>query len=126
MISIRITGLEKLQKSFAKSPEFMKDRVEVALGKSISMVEAESKRRTPVDTGLLRSSIGGVKGFKWVRGFRASVGTNVKYAAAVHDGHGRHNVGERKFMDKGVKASKTFIRNQIRGALKDLSKFITR
>ena len=89
------------------------------------MVETESAKRTPVATGLLRSSIGGAQGYKWVRGWRASVGTNVKYAKYVHEGHGRHKVGERKFMEKGAKASEQFISQSMERAVDRVARHIT-
>ena len=126
MITFRITGFEDLRKKFRGSTAVLDREVKEALGKSILKVEAESKRRTPVDTGLLKSSIGGARGWSWVRGWVASVGTNVKYAFYVHEGHGRHNTGEREFMDKGLKASVDFIDRMLKKATKNLKNYIER
>ena len=110
MIQIKVDGLDKLKDNFAKSPAELARHLSNALGLSIAMVETESKRRTPVATGYLKSSIGGSSdGFKYVRGLTAGVGTNVRYAIFVHEGFGRHKSGERKFMEKGADASKEFI-----------------
>jgi len=126
VISLRITGLEGLNRRFKKSPILLNREVKKSLGKIVSMIEGESKRRTPVDSGLLRSSIGGSRGWKWVKGWTASVGTNVKYAMAVHEGHGRHNIGERKYMEKGAEASKSFIQKQMKRAMDNLARELTR
>jgi len=111
---------------FKKSHYLLDREVKNALGQVVSMIEGESKRRTPVDTGLLRSSIGGSRGWKWVKGWTASVGTNIKYALAVHEGHGRHNIGERKFMEKGAEASNSFIQKRMRKAMDNLARALTR
>jgi len=126
MLTLKITGLSGLQKRFKKSPALLDREVKSALGQVIAMIEGESKRRTPLDTGLLKSSIGGSKGWSWVKGWTASVGTNVKYAMAVHEGHGRHNIGERKYMEKGAEASKSFIQKRMKRAMENLARALTR
>lgn len=122
-LSIKITGLEDLKKWFDKAPDMLFNVIGKALSNSIAMVETESKRRTPVDTGLLQSSIGGqggTQGYSFVRGLTAGVGTNVNYAIYVHEGRGRHKVGERKFMEKGLQASAAYIESEFEKALNNL------
>lgn len=122
MISIEISGLKKLEKKFKESSDVFRREMNVALGKAIAMVETESKRLTPIDTGLLRSSIGGELGYSFVRGLTAGVGTNVKYAYFVHEGYARHKIGERKFMEKGAEAAQEFIKGEVAAALERLAK----
>lgn len=122
MISLRITGFKELERKFKNAGNVLDREMRTALGKSIAMAEGESKRRTPVDTGLLRSSIGGARGWKWVRGWVASVGTNVRYALFVHEGHARHKIGERKFMEKGLKASVAYIERIIKRAMDNVAR----
>lgn len=55
-------------------------------------VQSGAKRRCPVDTGRLRSSI------RWTlgrdgKGLFGRVGTEVEYAYFVHEGHGPYEVG---------------------------------
>lgn len=119
-VSIKITGLDKLQKSVNNANRDMEKIVQNALGKSVAMVETEAKRRTPVLTGLLRSSIGGEQGYSFVRGLTAGVGTNVKYALAVNEGHKSMS----KFMEKGADASLKFIEKTFANAMKLLAKEI--
>ncbi|MDF1498521.1 MAG: HK97 gp10 family phage protein [Patescibacteria group bacterium] len=117
MITLEIKGLNKMQSRFDKAPSVLKNGIKKAIGRSLEMVETESKRRTPVDTGLLRSSIGGVQGFKSIGERSGKIGTNVKYALAVHEGSGRHRVGENKFMEKGLDASLPFIKKTFKEIL---------
>lgn len=125
MIYIKFTNIDNVIKKFSNAPVVLLNEMEKAMGRSLSMVETESKRRTPVATGLLRSSIGGAQGYKFVKPFKAGVGTNVRYAIYVHEGHGRHKVGERKFMEKGAKTSVPFIQKTLDEALKNLANYLT-
>ena len=109
MISIKIQGFDKMQKRFNEAPRILQLGMKKAMGQSISMVETESKRRTPVLSGLLKTSIGGPQGFKTIGVFRGTIGTNVKYAVHVNYGRGRHKTGERLFMEKGLTAATPFI-----------------
>jgi len=118
MISVRVTGSADLIAKLARAPDYLKDELSKAMGRSVAMAEAESKRRTPVLTGLLRSSIGGAQGYREVQPLRGELGTNVRYAVYVHEGHGKHKVGERKFMEKGLKSATPFIRKTIETALR--------
>ena len=118
MISVRFTGLENLEKGFAKTPRFLEAVVKVALKRSIGMVETEAKRLTPVATGLLRSSIGGVQGYSYVRGLTAGVGTNVQYAIYVEGSdRARHSIGQAHFMEQGVENSRKYIKSEFEKAM---------
>lgn len=111
---MKIQGLDQLQKQLKSAPRALETAVENALALGIAMVETESKRRSPLDTGTLRSSIGGVRGYSFVKGLKAGVGTNLDYAIYVHENlRARHPIGEAKFMDKGAKASMPFIKKQM-------------
>ena len=117
MLSLRFTGFENLGNKLAKPSKKIENALSLALGRSIAMVETESKRRTPVDTGQLRSSIGGRGGFKFVRGLEAGVGTNVKYAVYVHENlKSRHPIGQAKFMEHGARAAIPFMQKELEKA----------
>jgi len=114
MIAIQITGLEKLANRMSTAPREVERQLSMALGRGIAMAEGEAKRRTPVDTGYLRSSIGGSGGYSFVRGLIAGVGTNVKYAIYVHENkRAKHRVGEARFMEKGALAAVPFITSEV-------------
>lgn len=54
-----------------------------ALDRAGYVIENKSKENCPVDTGILRSSINHI-----VENNMCVIGTNIEYAAAVHEGHG--------------------------------------
>ena len=127
MISIRVTGLDDLEKNFGQGSQFFEDEVKKALGHSIAMAGTESQRRTPVQFGMLKSSIGGEAGYSYVRGLTAGIGTNVKYAIYVHENdRARHKVGEAHFMEKGLDASRDYIIDEFQKALGSLAVSLTK
>ncbi|MCK5492974.1 MAG: HK97 gp10 family phage protein, partial [Candidatus Omnitrophica bacterium] len=64
-IKIQIKGLAKLRKKFSVMPKHLNKELNNAVRKSVFLVEAMTKPEVPVDTGLLRGSIGtGSEGFK--------------------------------------------------------------
>lgn len=126
MISIQIQGLDELIKHVQESPRVLKTALTNAMGRSIAMMETESKNRTPVARGILKSSIGGAGGFKKIGAMESSIGTNIEYANFVHEGHARHRVGERKFMEKGAKASESFVQSEFTKVAELVAKQITK
>lgn len=67
----------------------MSDEVRTAVDRTRIDVQNEARRRAPVDTGRLRSSIVS-RADSSARGVGYSVGTNVNYAAAVEYGTAPH------------------------------------
>ena len=134
MISVKITGLDRLTKQFGLFPTFLAKHINGALRKSVSMVEGEGKRRTPFKTGNLRASIGAVvgggvntkPGYLFVKKLTAGVGTNVVYAWKQHEGYYKHKVGERKYLEKGMKAAIPFIKGQMQQMVKNIANDIVK
>jgi len=125
-IKINVTGFSPLQKNFGDKRKVEKV-LKRAFGRALSKIEGEAKKRTPVDTGFLKSSIGAVvgnidatPGYQFIKKLKAGIGTNVVYAIFVHEGHSRHTVGERLYMEKGAKASLPFIRRTMEKAMMEL------
>ena len=83
-IRIRIEGGRRLQK-LLQNPEFVRGPLQLFLRASSLEIEKESKLRTPVDTGRLRSSIK-----TSLAPLRVAVGTNVHYAPHVEYGTRPH------------------------------------
>lgn len=122
MITVRFTGLDKIRENMASAPDIVEKHVQEALGLSLAAVEMESKKRTPVDTGLLQGSIGGEGGYSYVRGLTAGVGTNVHYAVYVETNEkARHKVGEAHYMEHGVEAASDFIQNKMEAAMEKIA-----
>lgn len=126
MLNVRITGLDRLAQRMKSAPATLEKEISHALGRGLMMAETEAKRRTPVSTGNLRSSIGGSGGYRYVRGLVAGVGTNVKYAFWVEVRKDlRHKVGEWGFMQKGAKASVPFIQSEVEKVAGKVAAYIT-
>lgn len=127
MINVKITGLDELAANFQGAPDFLKEEIEQGLGKSLLMAEGEAKRRTPVATGNLRSSIAGSGGYSFVRGLLAGMGTNVKYAVYVETRDDlNHPVGQAHFMEDGIKAATPFIQRTMQEVFNNLAKYLTK
>ena len=124
MLTISIAGLAEFIRGLGAAQSEFEKIIGQAMTDSLDMAGTESQRRTPVDTGYLRSSIGGEGGFSEVRGLVGEVGTNVEYAIYVHEGHGRHFVGERLFMEKGADAGLPYIERRFAEAMAEVARVI--
>lgn len=126
MIKVTFTGLDRLAARMKQAPATLEKELHVALGQSLLMAESEAKRRTPVDTGNLRSSIAGSGGYSFVEGLRAGMGTNVKYAYWVEVRKDlRHTTGEWGYMQKGAEASVPFVKEIMEKVLGKVATSIT-
>jgi len=105
-IQIQITGYKGLMKGLGMAPMLMSKGIYSALDKSLYAVERESKLRTPVGSGRLRTSIGskGSQGWRWIKGNVASMGTKVHYASYVEEGTGIYGPMKRRIFPKTKKA----------------------
>jgi len=79
-IKIRLKGLDDIQR-ILRDPEFVGGPLRDFLNRVGHGVEAKAKSIAPVDTGRYRASI-----TSEVRGTRAIVGSNVKYAPVIEFG----------------------------------------
>ena len=96
MLKIEIIGLEQLTRKFGNAGRILDEELTKAFKDSMLLVGGEVRRRTPVDKGRLRSSIGteGRDGYLRFKPKRAEMGTNVEYAHWVENRPARHKVGE--------------------------------
>lgn len=114
MLTIRFEGLDKLRSNLKQAPKVLISEVEKAINRAMLKVQSEAQSRTPVKTGLLKSSIGGAQGYFVTQGWRGEMGTNLKYAFWVEVRHrAKHDTGEWGYMQKGIQASMPFIRDEI-------------
>lgn len=107
-VSVRITNLPQIRAAFNMAPRLMGRYLSEAIKKSTLLVEGQSKIRTPVKTGFLRSSHttrfeGG--GFN----FKGIIEPTAKYAMFVHEGT-RFMKG-RPFLKQGLETSESTIDN---------------
>lgn len=80
-INITITNLPEIKAAFAKAPRLMTAQLNLAIKKSLFIVEGRSKRNTPVLTGRLRSSHRSIFG-----NLKGEVGTHTNYDMFIHEG----------------------------------------
>ena len=126
MLTIHIKGLQNLIKKFEQLPRGLHIELSKAIKMSVFQIERETKPITPVDTGRLRSSIGGgsFRGGSYPSGYGIKfgnlygiIGSNVKYAEDVHESYARHMVGQTKFLETGAKRSSPEIERFFKSAL---------
>lgn len=101
-LKIRIKGLKKLQAGLRKSPARINKALQTIIKKSALLIERESKKKTPVDTGRLRASI-----FTSIFSRRAIVQPKTNYAIYVHEG--TRYMRARPFMEHGLKNARAEI-----------------
>jgi len=85
-VKVTIDGLPELEALLKQTGHRLTEAVSNAVAETALVCETNAKRKTPVDTGRLRSSIG-VKNA--ADGLAADVGTNVEYAPHVEYGTSR-------------------------------------
>jgi len=113
MISVSIPNLPKFQKALKKTPELAAKYFKDAFEQSLLQIERETKPLVPVDTGRLRASFGktGTLHSIWkIQKTSATIGSDVEYAVAVHEGNQRHRLGQRKFLEVGVQKATSKIK----------------
>ena len=102
-MTVKWTGIDKFTRFLNETPGLIAKDVEAALYQEGQRVMAESKRRTPVDTGNLRAT--GHTKLPERRGGKVSVrlayGTD--YAIYVHEVPASHASGQSKFLESAVK-----------------------
>lgn len=87
-ISAEVRGIEKLWREFERRGVKGQKGAERALSRAALKVSADAKRKTPVDSGLLRASIHITSTVRQGEKLIAKVGTNVEYAPFVEFGTG--------------------------------------
>jgi len=125
-VSIKITGLSQMIRKFKQAPKILDEEIGKAMSKSIGLIQRNVRMKTPVDTGRLRTSIGGTYGWRWIRQRMAGIGTNVKYALWVEVRKARHPTGTSGYFQKGVKASLTGITKFFELAMRRTAQKLTR
>ncbi len=102
-IAIRVDDT-KARNFFGRLPRNVKTAITTTIRKSAFIIERQSKRVTPVDTGRLRSSISSD-----ITPFSATVAPHTNYAVFVHEG--TRFMTARPFMHKGAENSVSEVEN---------------
>ena len=110
MITVKVTGLEQVMKKFERMPREFIEEMDKAVKKSAYLIEGESKKVTPVDTGRLRASISSAFSV-----LQAIISPHTNYAVYVHEGT-RFMQG-RPYMKWGVEKAKDAIKKQFQNAV---------
>lgn len=95
---IPTADLQKAVKTLALWTDKKRADVRKSIGRGVLKIESAAKKKTPVDTGRLRSSITGSVDADGLGGEVAT--TNVKYAAFVEYGTGRRGATASAFIDE--------------------------
>ena len=109
---IKFKGVKNFTKNIDSINRKAVNRYRVAMSKILLTVEAESARRTPVDTGNLRSSVlGNSIVYKSTKdGAKGVLYYIANYATYVHEiTTSRHKVGEARFLAKAIEDKKEYI-----------------
>lgn len=118
-ISITIQNLPQIRAAFRKAPALMVRNLNVAIRKSIFVVQAQSMRNTPVKTGRLRASTS--TAFSPLKG---EVGTHVNYDVFIH--FGTRFMKARPFLQQAVDSEnaqvQTFFEEAVESTMGQISK----
>ncbi|MGM0409192.1 MAG: hypothetical protein ACQEQF_00400 [Bacillota bacterium] len=115
--SYKLTGLQNVLQNLNEKIDDIKNMSEQGVYKAALIIERESKKRTPVDTGNLKAGTY-TRPLKTSRGPGAEIGYTSNYAIHVHEKtENRHIVGEAKFLEKALKAKEKQVLAAIRGEL---------
>ena len=86
-VRLEVEGLDELRRVLRRAPEMAQAEMAISMQRATYRVETEAKRRAPVDTGRLRSSLTSRvrRGASSVEG---TVGTRLHYAPYMEYGRG--------------------------------------
>lgn len=125
MITVTFINMDKLLGKLRRAPSELASEIGRTMGQSMLFAQREAQARTPVEFGILKSSIGGSGGYFINEGLKGEVGTNVDYAfwVEVRD-NVIHKTGQAHFMEEGAKAAEPFIQKEFEDLAEKLAKFI--
>lgn len=106
VVNITIQGLDKLALKWKNIPTSVKKYTAEALMKAGYVVEREAKTRTPVEFGRLRDSINTTARVSMGGTPAVVVAPHTDYAIFVEKRKAKHKVGDWKYMERGLQASR--------------------
>lgn len=112
-----IEGLQELNQEFNDLENALTQEVITALMRGGMIIEADAKRRCPVDTGRLRASLTTDVEREGKTTFVLKVGTNVEYASFVENGTSR--MAAQPFLRPAVDAKAKDVVDEIRESIRE-------
>ena len=126
-MQFRVTGVDQMRRKMQQLAAKFPDEAARALYQETEIEAAESKRRTPVDTGTLRGSIHVEGPHRSGRSISTAIvagGPAAPYALVVHeDLSAYHAVGEPKFIERTLMESAPHLADRIAKRI-DLNKLV--
>lgn len=107
-IKIQVIGAKKLSNKLAIMSPKIKLAANIAVNKIARSLEAETRPLVPKDTGHLRRM---TRAVETVKPMTAEFGSYTEYSWYQHEGHFKHKIGERKFIEKGMRKVKPNIKS---------------
>lgn len=112
-ISIKIENIDEINRFLKSRPVRMREELNRAVKKSVLSVERQTKINSPVDTGLMRTSVNS-------RTYRSEIAgeviAGVRYAIYVHEG--TYKMRARPYMNEAAKNSLSIIKDNFDHAIK--------
>ncbi len=117
-INIQIEGAKELAQKWGAMSEDLKALAHDAFSKAGYVVEEQSKKLTPVDTGRLRGSINTSSRLTMKNEPHIVISPHTNYAVFVHEG--TRFMPARPYMTQGYKNSERKIKSIMNKLLKDI------
>jgi len=114
-ISIKVKNIDEVKKFLKSRPDETKKELGKVVKKTALLIKTEAKRKVPVDTGLLKTSIQAK-----TNNLESEVSANTRYAIYVHEGTRR--MSGRPFMTNAVKKLIPKIKRLFEDAIKKVIK----
>jgi hypothetical protein len=83
-VQVKIKNLPQIRAAFEKSPRIMTKNLNYRIQRIVKLGVMETTKEAPIKDGGLRGSI--IRSGKWGN-LKGSFGSDIEYAAAVHEGH---------------------------------------
>ena len=117
-VSIKVKNVDEAIRLLKSKPDKLRKELGNAVSKSVLISKKEAKKRTPVATGELRTSIR-TKSSQ----LEGEIFSKKRYAIYVHENKkARHTVGEAKYLLNAVKNSRSKINKIFEDAIKEVLK----
>lgn len=117
MAGAKLSGAAQMRKRLERLSKKIPDEIGRALYLETEIETTEAKRRTPVDTGALRSSIrtiGPVREGRRIYTLIAAGGSSIPYALEVHENlEAFHKVGQAKYIESVILESRAYMARRV-------------